>query len=72
LVFDNFGFLWSINFSPLESNTEKEDILKHIGGNKDFPCKMITPPKIKFSPYGKAISTLKEKRHTPFFGKLST
>jgi hypothetical protein len=33
LVFDNFGLLWSIKFSPLESNTEKEDMIKHIGEN---------------------------------------
>jgi hypothetical protein len=34
LVFDNYGLLSSTNFSPLESDIKKEDILHHIGSNK--------------------------------------
>jgi hypothetical protein len=52
LVFDNFDLFWSIKFSPLESSTEKEDIIKHIGSNfEDLPSKTNYSPLKEISPH---------------------
>jgi hypothetical protein len=48
LVFDNFVLLWCTIFSPLESNTEKEEILKHTGSNKRLPLIIFLPLKESF------------------------
>jgi hypothetical protein len=66
LVFDNFGFLWSIKFSPFGIKQQKGRNDKSIWeAIKDLPSKKISPPKRKFSTFRKAISPLTEKTYSP-------
>jgi hypothetical protein len=56
----------------LESNTKKEDMIKHIGAIKDMPSKKISPLYKKILCIWKRILPLNGKRHNPRVKKPST